>query len=188
MSVFVFTTDIETLSVVASDLESSRIQGLLNSADDIEDILGSYSSVFSIYGMVNISANNATFSQESKVTQEGVYYTAFVAAPANRTKNNNVSVYSELEDANEVVKQGDSYVTVSGEITMTNTFGYLNAEQYPLLSFYIWITCAYLLGAAVWAFLCLKHRSQLIELHHFLSWILGCQIVQGVFMIIEYEV
>ena len=77
---------------------------------------------------------------------------------------------------------------MTGEITTANTFGYLNAEQYPLLAFYIWTTIGYLIVGIVWALLCLKHRSQLIQLHHFLSVILGFQIVQAIFMVIEYEI
>ena len=79
-------------------------------------------------------------------------------------------------------------MSVNGEIVMVNSFGYLNAEQYPLLTFYVGMTLFYLVVAAGWGYLYWRHRTQLIDLHHFLSWILGCQIIQSVFMLIEYEI
>lgn len=55
-AVFMFTADFDTLVVVAQDLESSREQGLLNSADDIEDILSTYSGLFPVYAVVNVTS------------------------------------------------------------------------------------------------------------------------------------
>jgi hypothetical protein len=53
-----FTADFDTLLVVASDLESSREQGLLNSAYDIETILSSYAGLFPAYAVINVTSDN----------------------------------------------------------------------------------------------------------------------------------
>jgi Lung seven transmembrane receptor len=71
---------------------------------------------------------------------------------------------------------------------MSNTFGYLSADVYPMLRFYGIMTLVYLFIDAVWAFLCVKYFTQLILLHHFLSMILIQQTVQSIFYLIEYWV
>jgi hypothetical protein len=64
------------------------------------------------------------------------------------------------------------YLHISGEIEMQNSFGYLSAETYPLLKFYIGMAVAYFFIDIVWVFLCFKYYDNLILLHHFLSMIL----------------
>lgn len=49
------------------------------------------------------------------------------------------------------------------------------------------MTLAYLVIDAFWILLCLRYRSQLITLHHFLSAIFLSQTIQSIFMVIEYE-
>jgi Lung seven transmembrane receptor len=60
---------------------------------------------------------------------------------------------------------------------MANTHGYLSADDYPLLKFYFGMAIGYVVIDAVWIFLCVKHYSNLILLHHFLSMILVTQTV-----------
>jgi Lung seven transmembrane receptor len=78
------------------------------------------------------------------------------------------------------------YIELNGEITLENTSGYLNAEQYPLLRFYLIMTLVYLFLDGLWLIQCLRHRPELILLHHFLSLILATQTVQAAFYTIEY--
>jgi hypothetical protein len=73
-------------------------------------------------------------------------------------------------------------------VTQKNSFGYLTAEYYPLLRYYLGVTLAYLLVDLIWLALCMKHRSQLIHFHHFLSVVLVSQTVQSIFLLIEYEI
>lgn len=65
-----------------------------------------------------------------------------------------------------------SFIQLTGEIEMSNTHGYLSADEYPLLKFYMGIAIVYLVIDAVWIFLCVKFYDNLILLHHFLSMIL----------------
>ena len=60
---------------------------------------------------------------------------------------------------------------------MSNTHGYLSADEYPLLKFYTGMAIAYLIIDAIWIFLCIKHYGNLILLHHFFSMILVTQTI-----------
>ena len=68
-----------------------------------------------------------------------------------------------------------------------NSFGYLNAEIYPLIPFYGACVGVFVLIGAVWAFLCYRHQDQVITLHHFISIILAFQLVQAIFTLVEYQ-
>ena len=115
------------------------------------------------------------------ITKEGVYYTVMVYASNNASATvnvtNNISVYgdNDYEQLETMLRHGggDAFVEVSGEIEFSNSFGYLNAEYYPLLTFYPAMILTLMGVGAIWAFLCFKHRSQLIMLHHFLSALLA---------------
>jgi hypothetical protein len=69
---------------------------------------------------------------------------------------------------------------------MSNTFGYLSAQDYPLLKFYMAMVVVYLAIDAIWIFLCFKYYDNMILLHHFLSMILLTQTIWSIFSVIEY--
>ena len=64
----------------------------------------------------------------------------------------------------------------------------MNAEYYPLVYFYTWVILGYIAVDLLWMALCLRHRNQLIVLHHFLTLGLLFQTVQSIFMLIEYDI
>jgi hypothetical protein len=65
-----------------------------------------------------------------------------------------------------------SFISITGEIETSNTHGYLSADEYPLLHFYMGMAIAYLVIDSIWIFLCVKFFENLILLHHFFSMIL----------------
>lgn len=177
---FVFVAESELLEVVLLDLESKRVNGYLKSAGDLAAVLKDYAHAFTVYEEVPIDANSslpANLTTGEQVVKEGTYYVGLVYAPIAPVEANNISVYGANRATEELIatlsRDGAvPYLEISGEITQKNTHGYLNAEYYPLLSFYTWVSLAYLGIDLLWLALCFRHRSQLITLHHFLTVIL----------------
>jgi K+-sensing histidine kinase KdpD len=81
-----------------------------------------------------------------------------------------------------------SFLQIKGEVERQNSHGYLSAEDYPLLKFYMVMAVVYLVIDAIWVSLCIKHYAHMILLHHFLSMILLTQTVQSLFQVIEYTI
>ncbi|PWN26985.1 hypothetical protein BDZ90DRAFT_260665 [Jaminaea rosea] len=64
-------------------------------------------------------------------------------------------------------------------ITFHNMFkGELPGGEYPKLGFYFGLTCTYILLGAAWAYLCVKHKDELLTIQHFIS---------GLFLILVIE-
>jgi hypothetical protein len=77
---------------------------------------------------------------------------------------------------------------VSGNVTFRNSFGYLNAELYPLLNFYISMTIIYLILGSVWGYLLKRYNEYLITMHHFITLLLILGFIESVFMYFEYYI
>lgn len=54
----------------------------------------------------------------------------------------------------------DSYITISGTIAFVNSFGYLNAELKPMMSFYLVMFAVYLSAGILWSLLLYRYRDQ----------------------------
>lgn len=58
----------------------------------------------------------------------------------------------------------------TGVVDFQNTFkGHLPASEYPKIWFYGALACAYAVIGAVWAFLCYKHRRDILSIQHYVS-------------------
>ena len=106
-------------------------------------------------------------------------------APYNSNKTDTFGLLEGPKPAN-LINSQDLYISISGNITFKNTFGYLNAELYPLLNFYIVSTILYLVLGIVWGILLKKYSEFLIAMHHFLTLLLVLGFVESAFMYFEY--
>lgn len=87
-----------------------------------------------------------------------------------------------------MITKDDVYITLSGNITFKNTFGYLNAELYPLLNFYITSTVVYVILGCIWGFLLKRYNEYLITIHHFITLLLALGFIESIFMYFEYYI
>lgn len=113
---------------------------------------------------MTVSQSNETYrySKSAKIDKEGIYYTLLVYAPVNYNQTNNYSVFGdeELYRESELDKKAlddKNYLKISGEVELSNSFGYLSADEQPLIRFYSWMALIYFVIDAFWIFLCLKH-------------------------------
>jgi Lung seven transmembrane receptor len=58
---------------------------------------------------------------------------------------------------------------VTGTISFENSYGYLQADVYPLLPFYEHMLTVYMLLALLWGFWMLKQRSNKVAVHNSIS-------------------
>lgn len=73
------------------------------------------------------------------------------------------------------------HLEVTGFIKFRNTHGYLNAEQYPFLKYYPFMTLVYIGLLSTWLLLLKKYQDQLINLHYYVLAIIMISFFECVF-------
>ena len=70
-------------------------------------------------------------------------------------KYNVVETYDLLAGpkANNLITTNDTYISLTGSVVFKNEFGYLNAELYPLVKFYLFAIIAFGLITVGWMYL-----------------------------------
>ena len=86
-----------------------------------------------------------------------------------------VTVTSDEDDSlngsNSTLDAATPFGTVfTGVVDFENTFeGHLPAAEYPKIWFYTSLAVVYTLIGAGWAFLCFKHRQEILPIQHYIS-------------------
>ena len=86
-----------------------------------------------------------------------------------------------------LITSNDTYISLSGTITFKNEFGYLNAELYPLLKFYMIIIVVYAVITTIWFYILKQFNEYLIVVHHFVTALIILGFLEGILMFFEYE-
>lgn len=68
-----------------------------------------------------------------------------------------------------------------------NTFGYLNAENYPYLQFYLMITVVYVIAGIAWIARMRQFKDYLVLVHYFISAVFFITFLECAFMYIEFD-
>ena len=76
---------------------------------------------------------------------------------------------------------------MNGTVEFRNEFGYLNAEFYPLLKFYLLALIIYGLMGFIWGSMLKKYNDYLIIVHHFVTVMIVLGFIEAVFMYFEYR-
>lgn len=89
------------------------------------------------------------------------------------------------DEAKLMPRQADTDVpfhpSYSGTILFRNNFdGKLAASEYPKVNFYFSMFLVYSILAAAWAYLCFKHKEELLPLQHYLSSLVGLLVIEMV--------
>lgn len=87
-----------------------------------------------------------------------------------------------------MISEDELFLNITGTIELINSFGYLNAEQYPLLTYYLWMGLIYGLIGMLWTYFMLHHKTQIIALHYFITLIFVLCIFECLLMFLEYSV
>ena len=66
--------------------------------------------------------------------------------------------------------------TLKGYVTALNPYGWLPAQYYRELPFYQTMLIMYCIAGLVWLYLCIKHRSEVVQVHTWFSLLLGIAI------------
>jgi hypothetical protein len=81
-----------------------------------------------------------------------------------KDKNDTTSNYNSTDTGtslnprpSHLINPDDLYLNISGSIEMINSFGYLNAEIYPLITYYLWMGLLLSFVGMLWTYVMLKH-------------------------------
>lgn len=74
----------------------------------------------------------------------------------DKESDNPNSIYSR---PSHLIDVDDLYVNISGTIEMVNSYGYLNAEQYRLIQYYLWVGLIYCVVALGWTQFMIKYQN-----------------------------
>lgn len=155
----------------------------------MEDILQNYIPELPIYTSIVFEENEVvhSFNKSIEITQEGVYYTIIIFSREEEDRDRFIREQDTIfaDPSTYQISDKDPYISVDGTLIYANTFGYLNAERYPLIMYYAVTAGVLTLVCFIWLCVCFNHRSQLIFIHHFISIILASQLIQALFMIVE---
>lgn len=72
-----------------------------------------------------------------------------------------------------------THPTYAGTILFRNVFnGQLPASEYPKVNFYLGLTVAYVVFAAAWGYLCLRHMSDLLPIQYYVPTLAGFLVIE----------
>lgn len=119
-----------------------------------------------MFETVSLDENDkeSSLSVETPIKKEGSYYLVFLYAPLTQSNPNKNETQSLMEGPKPfaLITELDSYVSISGTISFINSYGYLNAELKPMMTFYMVMFFVYLLVGIIWNFFLQKYRDQQI--------------------------
>ena len=114
-----------------------------------------------IFEAVLIDNKPRTFQKTVKMSSEGVYSTYFIFAPVSVTKDKEaLKKYFDtfFDDGKRLLRASNqvdidkSNLEITGSISYINSYGYLNADEYPMMQLYL-IAFAFYLGATcLWVY------------------------------------
>ncbi|QRV97588.1 membrane protein [Ceratobasidium sp. AG-Ba] len=71
------------------------------------------------------------------------------------------------------------HASFKGVVLFHNKFhGKLAATDYPKINFYLTLALVYIVLGGVWAFLCFKHREDLLPLQYYISYLVGFLVIE----------
>ncbi|ORX36229.1 lung seven transmembrane receptor-domain-containing protein [Kockovaella imperatae] len=114
-------------------------------------------------------------------SEQAAYYTGTIEYPVRKTGYYCVGVVpvTLLNSRDISSRQDATHAEYSGLVTFQNTFeGQLPAVEYPKINFYLLLSVVYAALGLGWAFLCIKHRNELLPMQYYISGMI-------VFLIIE---
>jgi len=189
---FILECNHEELDTFVTEVRNGGIWSNLNNLNDVRKVLFKYFPEAVFYEEVEIDTileEGSSYSVEHslsrayQVDSEDVYYTLLFYF-LNEDNSNNTGFHPRLPH---MIGEDDVYVNITGTIELKNSFGYLNAELYPLLGYFCWTGIVYTVIGAVWMFFVVKHFDQVISLHYFITLIYILCFFECFIMYFEYN-
>ncbi|CAO1633579.1 unnamed protein product [Parajaminaea phylloscopi] len=73
----------------------------------------------------------------------------------------------------------DAHASFEADVVFHNVFkGELPGGEFPKLGFYFGLSCVYILLGLAWAYLCVKHKDELLTVQHFVSGLFAILVVE----------
>lgn len=87
---------------------------------------------------------------------------------------------------NHLITKSDTYVSLTGTVVFKNEFGFLNAELYPLVKYYMISMVIFGVITTVWCYLLKRYSEYLIVVHHFVTILIALGLLESILMFFEY--
>lgn len=81
------------------------------------------------------------------------------------------------------IQMGESFLSVTGPVISENAYGYLPAEYYGFLPFYLGMTVVYVLIVVLWGIFLFLNRSSILPVQWYITAVL---VLSGIEMVFEY--
>ena len=80
-----------------------------------------------------------------------------------------------------------THLDIKGKVTFSNSFGFLGAEQYPIMRFHMYMFLVFGIFTIIYLRQIHMHRSQVIMLHNLMVSILIMNCLVSLFIYLEYS-
>ena len=129
------------------------------------------------------SSNSENSGPDHSVDQSGHHLLGFASRGLKAGSEDALKSKADAEQASLVINgvPQTEHLEITGALKYRNSHGYLNAEQYPFLRYYPFMTLVYTLLLASWLFLMRKFQDQLINLHYYVLLIICISFLECIF-------
>ena len=80
-----------------------------------------------------------------------------------------------------------AHLLVQGQISFVNSFGFLNADQYPLMQFFLVMFFIYFCATGYWIYLMRKNPENRVSIHFYFGTLIFCTMIECAITYTEYE-
>ena len=80
------------------------------------------------------------------------------------------------------------HLLITGQISFVNSFGFLNADQYPLMQFYLIMFFVYLLSMGFWINMMRKNGENKVGIHNYFCLLFVVTCIECAITFLEYDI
>jgi len=169
-------------------------------------------TAFAVYETVVFSGalNSTTFyNQTFSIPSDGVFSTFFLFGKRKLVEDHESTIDEDISDMiddvfgdedekppsnNRVLTPAHTFDTkqthllITGQISFVNSFGFLNADQYPLLQFFLIMFFLYIVVVVFWVRLMRLYPENVVSIHYYFLGLLLITCIECVITFLEYDV
>ena len=176
--------------------------------DDVDHMLDSVKKDFAVYEVhVFEGAPNSTsiYNHTFSIPTEGVFSTYFLFGQHKTVEGEEEDLLEELIDdmfgedkppgsglraltASHAFDTKQPHLLITGQISFVNSFGFLNADQYPLMQFYLIMFFVYLLSMGFWINMMRKNGENKVGIHNYFCLLFLVTCIECAITFLEYDI
>jgi hypothetical protein len=143
-----------------------------------------------------------SFKQSYRIDNEGIYNTYFLfARRQDFVTIEEPSLADELDESISDILDGNfrnlrtasqmnwnvEHIKITGQVAFENTYGYLQADEYPLLRFYLYCFVIYLFVTLAWWRTMSANENNKISIHFYITVLLTTTTIECAMLFLDYD-